>query len=88
MQAVRPTSKVLTQQAEGCTEVTSYSGTWPCLFPQHGPGKKHLRRIESADWQQVIANWYPGELTRGLIHSDGYLGTNRVRRVLPDGEQW
>jgi hypothetical protein len=25
----------------GCTEVASYSKHWPCLFPQHGPGRKH-----------------------------------------------
>ena len=70
------------------TEVKSYSKHWPCLFPQHGPGKKHLRNIELADWQQVIVDRYPGDFVRGLIHSDGYRGTNRVRRVLADGERW
>jgi hypothetical protein len=30
----------------GCTEVASYSKHWICLFPQHGPGRKHDRRIE------------------------------------------
>jgi hypothetical protein len=24
--------------------VQSYSKQWPCLFPQHGPGRKHERR--------------------------------------------
>src|SRR5438128_716364 len=28
---------------DGCIEVYSYSRHWPCLFPQHGPGRKHLR---------------------------------------------
>lgn len=32
----------------GCTEVAAYSKHWPCLFPQHGPGRKHERRIELA----------------------------------------
>ena len=25
-------------------ELYSYSKSWPCLFPQHGPGRKHERR--------------------------------------------
>lgn len=24
---------------------------WPCVFPQHGPGRKHLRQIELEEWQ-------------------------------------
>jgi hypothetical protein len=88
MRAVRPTSKVMTQQKQGCTEVTSYSRHWPCLFPQHGPGKKHLRRIDLEPWQQVIVGEFAGDFARGLFHSDGYRGLNRVRRVLDDGEHW
>ncbi|HEX3715063.1 MAG TPA: transcriptional regulator [Trebonia sp.] len=88
MRAVRPTSKVMRQQNQGCTEVFSYSRHWPCLFPQHGPGKKHTRKIELADWQQAIVDRYPGDFARGLFHSDGYRGMNRVRRVLADGEHW
>ena len=30
----------------------SYSRHWPCLFPQHVPGKKHPRKIELAE------RWY------------------------------
>jgi hypothetical protein len=44
---------------------------WRCLFPQHGLGKKHLRRIELVDWQRQIVSDHPGALLRGLIHSDG-----------------
>jgi hypothetical protein len=86
MQAVLPSSKVLTQRKQGCTEVSSYSRHWPCLFPQHGPGKKHLRRISLQPWQQTIVAEFPGEFARGLFHSDGYRGMNRVRRVLADGD--
>jgi len=25
----------------GCHDMLAYSQHWPCLFPQHGPGKKH-----------------------------------------------
>ena len=32
-------------QSKGCVVVSLYSKHWPCLLPQHGPGKKHLRPI-------------------------------------------
>jgi hypothetical protein len=85
---VMPSSSVLGVQRIGMTEVKSYSKHWPCLFPQHGPGMKHTRKIELADWQQVIVDRYPGDFARGLFHSDGYRGMNRVRRVLADGDHW
>jgi hypothetical protein len=85
---VRPANKVYTQQRPGCTEVGSCSRHWPCLFPQHGPGEKHLRTIELAEWQQVIVERHPGKLARGLLHSDGYRGANRVRRTLAGGDHW
>jgi hypothetical protein len=30
----------------GYVFVSMYSKHWPCLFPQHGPGRKHNRLIE------------------------------------------
>jgi hypothetical protein len=54
-----------------CVEISSYSRSWPCLFPQHGPGRKHERKIELVDWQQTIVAEHPAKLVRGLIHSDG-----------------
>lgn len=63
----------------GCFEVYSNWKHWPCLFPQHGPGMKHLRLIELAPWQEEIAVAEPGRLLRGLIHSDGCRITNRVK---------
>jgi len=62
----------------GCFHVKSYSKHWPCLFPQHGPGPKHLRPIVLAPWQQEIVDAEPRALLRGLIHSDGYRGVNCV----------
>jgi len=88
LQAVRPDNKVMTIRKTGCTEVLSYSKHWPCLFPQHGPGRKHTRAIELADWQRVIVERYPGDFARGLFHSDGYRGINRVRRNWGTGERW
>jgi len=64
-------SKVGRVQREGCTEVGSSSKHWPCLFPQHGPGRKHERKIELEPWQQEIVDADPRPLLRGLVHSDG-----------------
>jgi hypothetical protein len=64
----------------GCTDVKSYSAHWTCLFPQAGPGMKHTRKIELADWQVQIVEEYPWELIRGLIHSDGCRITNWTER--------
>jgi hypothetical protein len=52
-------------------EVSSFSKSWPCFFPQHGPGKKHERRIALTDWQIDLVSHSPDQLLRGLIHSDG-----------------
>ncbi|HEV7899201.1 MAG TPA: transcriptional regulator, partial [Planosporangium sp.] len=64
----------------GCVAVQSYSKHWPCLFPQCGPGKKHERRIELADWQCRIVDGHTGQFLRGLFHSDGCRVENRVVR--------
>jgi hypothetical protein len=63
----------------GSTAIYGYSKHWPCLFPQHGPGRKHERAIELVDWQREIADAHPKELLRGLVHSDGCRVTNRVQ---------
>ena len=54
---------------------------WPCLFPQHGPGRKHERRIALAPWQQRIVDAHPDQLVRGLIHSDGSRHLNRIKHA-------
>jgi hypothetical protein len=56
---------------KGCVELYSYWKSWPCLLPQHGPGKKHERPIELTDWQEALVDRHPEQLLRGLIHSDG-----------------
>lgn len=72
MHAVLPTAKVARlARCYGDVEVYSYSRAWPCLFPQHGPGKKHLRPIVLAAWQGELVQRLPGQLLRGLVHSDG-----------------
>jgi hypothetical protein len=54
-------------------------------FPQHGPGRKHLRQIVRADWQVELSHREPEALVRGLIHSDGCRVENRFRTKLPGG---
>ncbi|MFG2529591.1 transcriptional regulator [Streptomyces sp. NPDC048516] len=82
VKAVRPANSACIVQREGCVMVTSYSHHWLCLFPQHGPGKKHERRIALEDWQQRIVDEHPWEFLRGLIHSDGCRITNWATRTV------
>jgi hypothetical protein len=63
---------------QGCVAVQAYSMHWTCLFPQHGPGKKHEREIRLADWQRQIVDKHPKPFLRGLFHSDGCRVTNQV----------
>lgn len=78
---MRPGVGVYVAQKQGCVAVTSYSRSWPVLFPQHGPGK-HERRIALAPWQQAIVDAHPWEFIRGLIHSDGCRITNWTTRMV------
>ncbi|MEO8437259.1 MAG: transcriptional regulator [Chloroflexota bacterium] len=64
----------------GCKEIYSNWKHWICLFPQHGPGPKHDRRIGLEPWQERLVFTYPDELLAGLIHSDGCRFINRVKK--------
>ncbi|WP_280831123.1 hypothetical protein [Mycolicibacterium frederiksbergense] len=59
------------RRAIGCVDVYLCSNHWPCLFPQHGPGKKHTRPIRLEPWQEVLVKEATEDFVRGLIHSDG-----------------
>ena len=56
-------------------------------FPQHGPGRKHLRPIALEPWQAELCRTYPRALLRGLIHSDGARCLNRFTIALPSGRR-
>jgi hypothetical protein len=73
-------------QRQGCTEVKATSKHWRCIFPQHGKGLKHSRKIALKPWQSEIVDEYPEEFIRGLFHSDGCRVSNRVRKRVKD--QW
>lgn len=84
MRTVSPYRTVASLRAkENCVRVYSYGWRWLALFPHHGPGRKHERKIELRDWQQVLVDEFPLEFLRGLIHSDG---CRTVRRQ--DGKEY
>lgn len=64
-------SNYVERDAASKLEVSAFSKCWPCLFPQHGPGRKHERPIVLSDWQLDLVSRWPAQLLRGLIHSDG-----------------
>jgi hypothetical protein len=69
-----------------CIRISLTWRQWPCLFPQHGPGRKHSRKIELTTWQMAIVDQAPQAFLRGLIHTDGWRGVNRVRAKGKDYE--
>jgi len=79
---VRPYGSVYRNPQQGCVQVTSWSKQWPAIFPQHGPGRKHERRIGLEPWQQEIVDAHPWEFVRGLVHSDGCRITNWTVRTV------
>jgi hypothetical protein len=81
LRLVRPENRVWVarQAPTRCVVVQCWSTRWPELFPQHGPGRKHDRRIVLADWQRTITVEHPKPLIRGLLHSDGCRFINPVR---------
>ncbi|MFI0371668.1 helix-turn-helix domain-containing protein [Actinomadura sp. 1N219] len=86
--AVMSGARIGRRQRPGCTLVGAYSKHWPCWFPQHGPGRKHERKIALAGWQREIVDECTEEFVRGLIHSDGCRTINRIRRRFKSGDRW
>jgi hypothetical protein len=81
MRLVKPTASPC-MRAGNAIRVESRWKHWPCLFPQHGPGRKHTRPIVLEDWQREIVAEHPGQLLRGLFHSDGCRITNWTERTV------
>jgi hypothetical protein len=79
--SVMPSTSVSVVQRTGCVAVKSFTKHWPCLFPQHGPGRKHTRSIVLEPWQQDLVDQHNGAFLRGLFHSDGCRLTNWTRRT-------
>ena len=65
------TAHRLKRRESNCIEVSMYSKHWPCFFPQHGPGRKHLTihttcRVATEERRCESQAVHPA-----LIHSDG-----------------
>ncbi|MFH8730490.1 MULTISPECIES: helix-turn-helix domain-containing protein [unclassified Streptomyces] len=82
VRAVFPDNRICRVQRIGCQNVKVYSKHLGCLFPQHGPGRKHERKIALEPWQQEIVDAHPWEFVRGLVHSDGCRITNWTTRIV------
>lgn len=79
IRVVMPGRRVNGVQRIGCTEVYCNSKHWPCLFPQHGAGRKHERPLMLRGWQErIVFDAHPDLFLRGLIHSDGCRVLNPV----------
>jgi hypothetical protein len=83
--ATFPGISVCQNKVPGAIVVCASTLGWLLAFPQHGPGRKHRRKIKLVDWQQRLTNRHPQALLRGLIHSDGSRCINRFRVKLPSG---
>lgn len=81
IRAVRP-GPVARVRKQGCVSVEAYWRHWPCLFPQHGPGRKHERPIVLEPWQREVVEQHPGRFLRGLFHSDGCRVQNWASRTV------
>ena len=87
MAIVQGTERIGFTVQKGCVVVSTYWKHWACLFPQHGPGRKHERTIELDPWQQAIVDVQCKALIRGLIHSDGNRHINEVTRETSSGSK-
>jgi hypothetical protein len=86
MARVKPAGRPHRRLAPGAVIVTVSWKHWPCLFPQHGPGRKHERSIVLEDWQRSLVEAHPSPFLRGLFHSDGCRAMNWTRKLV--GGEW
>ena len=80
--AVHPARPVFHGRAPGVIVVQSSWNHWPRLFPQHGVGRKHERKMGMQAWQWETVTQNPADFLRGLFHSDGCRAMNWTRGVV------
>jgi len=83
---VKPTASPCLRKGPGMIRTEGRWKHWPCLFPQHGVGRKHERTIALVGWQAEIVAKYPEQLLRGLFHSDGCRFVNWASKA--DGRRY
>ncbi|WZH53947.1 MAG: transcriptional regulator [Nocardioides alkalitolerans] len=87
LRAVKPGGRPHVRERPGAVVTAMGWKHWTCLFPQHGPGRKHDRRIVLEPWQRSLVEQHPADFLRGLFHSDGARVRNWAsRRVAATGE--
>jgi len=74
----KPSRSSWSGRSDSWLVLSVYSTHLECLFPQHGPGKKHERSISLEAWQAKIVEAAPWPLIRGLIRTDGCHFINRT----------
>ena len=82
IQRVHRGGKVCHVKAPGAIVVQNCWNHWPCLFPQHGPGRKHERTLVLEPWQRELVEQHPADFLRGLFHSDGCRVKNWATRMV------
>lgn len=82
MGRVKPGGRPHTRLVPGAVIITISWKHMPCLFPQHGPGRKHERDIVLEDWQREIVVRHPAPFLRGLFHSDGCRTINSTTKLI------
>lgn len=82
LRKVFPDNATCRVRRPGCHNIKVYSKHLACLFPQHGPGRKHDREIAFQPWQQQIVDAHPWGFIRGLIQSDGCRVINWTTRLV------
>lgn len=83
IRSVRPAANVFeVPLGTGALNVTAHWQHWSCVFPQHGPGLKHTRRIRLEAWQSDAVAAHAAAFLRGLFHSDGCRITNWTVRTV------
>jgi len=82
IKAIHEGGSVCHVRAPGVIVVQNAWNHWPCTFPQHGPGRKHERKLTLEAWQRDIVVRFPADFLRGLFHSDGCRVKNRATRIV------
>jgi hypothetical protein len=82
IETVHPSGRTYLTHPPGTVVVHNGWKHWPCLLPQHGPGRKHERVLPMEAWQWQVVERHPGDFLRGLFHSDGARVANWATRTV------
>lgn len=71
LRSVFPSNSASAQQRRKgrCVDLSLWSKHLPCLFPQHGPGRKHERDVSLRPWQHQLVEGHRKSLVRALLRT-------------------